>query len=232
MKIKSSIVSVASWTVLSFWIANACFGGIFMKEIKLTQGYVALVDDADFDLLNRWKWQVSVSSRPNYDRICVYRAHYAAQAKRKNIYMHRQILGVTDSKIHVDHIDHDCLNNQRSNLRSCTNSQNLMNTRKRKNGTSKYKGVSWFKRDSNWRAQITIRGKNTSIGYYSNQETAALAYNEAARLHFGEFACLNVIEPVGLTKGRTKSKTAFSKKVAQKSRNSLTGKRRLSLLIS
>ena len=91
----------------------------------------------------------------------------------------------------LDHIDGDGYNNRGCNLRPCTQQGNQANERLSKNSTSGYKGVSYYKRDGNWWAKITHQGKLIHLGYHSTPEAAALAYDDAARKLFGEFARTN-----------------------------------------
>ena len=111
--------------------------------------------------------------------------------------MHRMILGVTDSSLHVDHRDHNGLNNTRSNIRVGTPRQNSYNQRPKRGGSSQFKGVSLNKARSRWVAFIRIDGRNTQLGYFQDEEDAARAYDEAARKHHGEFAYLNFPEEGG-----------------------------------
>lgn len=154
------------------------------KVIQLTQGKTTIVDDADFDWLNQYKWYLG-SSRGMF---------YAKREDRgKEVKMHRLILGLTDPKIEGDHRDRDGLNNQRNNLRVATRSQNCHNRRSRINSFSKYKGVCFKKQTSKWVARIFTNGKNKHLGYFDLEIEAAVAYNnEALNLH-GEFANLNVV---------------------------------------
>lgn len=96
-----------------------------------------------------------------------------------------------DELPYVDHIDMNPVNNHVSNLRWCTNSQNMRNTRPLANSTSRFKGVCWDKSRSKWRAQIKIDGKHRNLGQFENEEDAARAYDTAARELHGEFARLN-----------------------------------------
>jgi len=167
-----------------------------MREIQLTQGQVALVDDQDYEYLNQWKWCAIWSDHT--------RSFYAMRVscdrgQRVTIQMHRLILGITDPRIKVDHRDSNTLNNQWLNLRVCNNRQNQQNTRKRSNCSSQYKGVSWDRKTSRWKSQIQIPsesavGTKVHLGYFNLEVDAAYAYNEAAHKHFGEFAHLNRIE--------------------------------------
>lgn len=103
-------------------------------------------------------------------------------------------MGMRDSeKAHIDHEDRNPLNNHKNNLRFCTYSENSRNRGKPTTNTSGYKGVSWFKRDKKWKAQIMVEGKGFCLGSFKNKIDAARAYNRAALKYHGEFACLNEI---------------------------------------
>jgi hypothetical protein len=152
-----------------------------MREILLNREYVALVDDEDYERV------VAVGKWCEDDG-------YAVRGS-KPYCMARFILGLTDPKIEVDHEDHNGLNNQKYNLRVATRVQNNHNLRKQRPPTSsKYKGVSFDKGNSKWVAQIKIAGRSKHLGYFLSEDQAARIYDEAARLHFGEFACTNFAE--------------------------------------
>jgi hypothetical protein len=91
----------------------------------------------------------------------------------------------------VDHHDGDGLNNQQNNLRAATQSQNNQNARKQVNKTSRFKGVSWYKKYQKWNARIQISRHLRHLGYFMFEGDAAQAYDNAARRIFGEFALLN-----------------------------------------
>lgn len=160
-----------------------------MKEILLTQGKVALVDDEDYEYLNQWKWH-AYKCRNTY---------YAGRnSSRKNppkriIQMHRIILGLTDGNILIDHQDHNGLNNQRNNLRKATKAQNQQNSLSFRKSTSIYKGVVKHKNHGKWQAQIAKEGKHFYLGVFNTQKDAAIAYNTAAKELHGEFAALNEV---------------------------------------
>ncbi len=158
-----------------------------MKEIKLTQGKVALVDDEDFDWVSQKPWQAQVNHCGIF---------YASSAYRSEK-MHRVVMGLQKGdKRQVDHINHDGLDNRRCNLRIVTNSQNCMNG-KHKGGTSKYKGVTYHAKSGKWYAQIflsDIKHRHIRLGSHETEIDAAIAYNNGAIKYFGEFAHLNKIE--------------------------------------
>lgn len=150
-----------------------------MKKIALTQGKYALVDDADFEELNQYKWHYS----GGYAR----RNAKVVDGKREIAQMHRFILQTPDG-FDTDHIDHNGLNNQRANLRVATRSQNQMNKGITKSNKSGLKGVSWHKTNKQWQAQINVRGKNIHLGIFRTKEKAYEAYCNACEEHHGEFS--------------------------------------------
>ncbi len=154
-----------------------------MKEIPLTQGKFAIVDDKDYDWLSKWKWC--------YNSGYAVRMSPGVNGKQRKILMHREILQ-TLKGTETDHINGDRLDNRRYNLRVCTHSQNMMNQRKTR-GCSRFKGVHWHKAHKKWHAKIKKERKNQHIGYFDVEDNAALAYNEAATELFGEFASLNEV---------------------------------------
>lgn len=104
--------------------------------------------------------------------------------------MHREVM-LAAAHERVDHINHDTLNQQRSNLRICTTGQNGANRQIQVNNTSGYKGVDWHKRHGKWRTQVQVNGKSVHIGVYNSPVDAALAYDRAAIEYNGEFALTN-----------------------------------------
>jgi hypothetical protein len=156
-----------------------------MKTISLTQGFVALVDDTDYDRVSAYKWSATKTPTNVYG----IRKVRTPEGRTTSQLLHRFILGVTDPKIHVDHEDHNGLNCQRHNLRKCVRGENDGNRRKTR-GSSQYKGVSWSKSKGRWRACITIQ-RTVHLGYFTDEVQAALAYDAAARTRFGVFAKCN-----------------------------------------
>lgn len=155
-----------------------------MKEIQLTQGFVAFVDDEDYERINKHKWYV-MAARHGWRAGTRYNP-----GDKTSTYMHSLVLQTAQT---VDHIDRNGLNNQKSNLRLCTTSQNVANSGKRSNNTSGFKGVYFCKCTNKWRAEIKVDGNKKCLGRYSTKEEAALAYNTGAKHYFGEFAYQNLV---------------------------------------
>lgn len=107
--------------------------------------------------------------------------------------LHRLIMNVSYSKTFVDHINHNPLDNRKSNLRVCSRAENNRNQSVNVNNTSGFKGVHWHNVTNKWVARIRINGKLKHLGYFTNKLEAAKAYNKAASFYFGEFAYLNKI---------------------------------------
>lgn len=146
-------------------------------------GLVALIDDADLDLVRSYTW-------------CPYapetgRTFYAVARRRDGvrsvIRMHKLITGWP----RTDHKNHDGLDNQRSNLRPATHAQNGANSRSRLGSASSYKGVCWLAGNQKWRAEIMANGRHRHLGCFTDEADAARAYDAAALEMWGEYACLN-----------------------------------------
>lgn len=159
------------------------------KEIPLTQGQVAIVDDDVYESISRHCWQAL------WDGNCFYAARRVATRKgeRRVVMMHREIVNAPDN-LNVDHKNGNGLDNRRANLRICTQAQNTHNRRKNKQSMSIYKGVCWMGKIGKWMARIMVDGESIYLGVFSEQIDAARAYDNAARIHYGEFAWLNFPE--------------------------------------
>lgn len=165
-----------------------------MKEITLTQGKIALIDDADFGEISQYKW---LAHRPNRCNVWYARRHTkSSSGQQLTIVMHRQLLSAPPN-MQVDHIDGNGLNNSRSNLRLCSRHENRLNSPSRKVGTSGFKGVSWNSKRELWQVQIGLDGKNIYLGHFADEIEAARVYDNAARELHGDFARTNFVESQG-----------------------------------
>jgi HNH endonuclease/AP2 domain len=156
-----------------------------MKEIPLSDGSVALVDDDDYEWASQFSWSA------NGNGYAVRGVHIGNRKYRK-IYLHREIIGAKKGQ-KVDHINGNKLDNRKENLRLATPAQNAMNIGLRRNNTSGLKGVRFEERRDKWRAEIKVNYKNVFLGYFDNKFDAAKAYNDAAIKYHGEFARLNYL---------------------------------------
>lgn len=154
-----------------------------MKEIKLSRGLFAYVDDEDYEWLNKYTWATRVDG---------VRRRYAIThtprigGKQGTVFMHTLILNPPNGMV-TDHIDGNGLNNQRYNLRSVTHSQNMMNRSPKK----EYKGVHREKKYGYIRSYIRVNGEVYYAGHCTTIEQAAKRYDALAQYYYGEYARLN-----------------------------------------
>lgn len=161
-----------------------------MKTIPLSQGKFAMVDDEDYDYLNQWKWRASKSGNTFYAKRELIKGEL-----KTTISMHRSLLQ-PPRDLQIDHKNGNGLDNQRSNLRLATHSQNRANipsfkTIKGKIRTSKFKGVHLHSSKRSWVANLRHNKKLIYLGAFKDELMAAKAYDLMAVKVFGEFAYLN-----------------------------------------
>lgn len=156
------------------------------REIELTQGKVAFVDDEDYEELSKYSWSV----RKGHTTCYAQRADKHPDGRHKIVLMHRQIMNA-GAEVEVDHRNHNGLDNTRANLRIATRAENQHNRKSERNSTSRFKGVHWHSGHRRWFARITIGGKVKHIGSFVDEEEAARAFDSVALKLHGEFAYLN-----------------------------------------
>jgi hypothetical protein len=149
-----------------------------MKTILLTQGKQALVDDDDFEKVNKYNW-------------CLSKYNHASYALRhdgkKRMLMHRLIMDCPEGK-DIDHINGNGLDNRKCNLRICSRSENMMNSGLYETNTSGFRGVHWDKQQMKWRARIHKDGKKINLGRFDSKEEAARVRDAKVKELFGDFA--------------------------------------------
>ena len=133
-------------------------------------------DAADFDTVNKYRWFVN-----GHGYVC------ADDKNRKRISLHRLLMGFPDEFV-IDHINGDKTDCRRMNLRLASNQQNSFNAKTPSNNTTGYKGVHYDPGRNKYEAYIRPNGRKIHLGRYDSPIDAALAYDKAAFLYFGEFA--------------------------------------------
>lgn len=154
-----------------------------MKKIDISTpkhpNTFTLVDDEDYEWLNQWKWR----AKKGYSTFYVIRS---VKGRPRTLRMHRLIMEAP-SDMEVDHINHNGLDNQRSNLRLCTHNQQQYNRLPTKNVSSKYKGVLWHKKGQKREAKINYKGERIHLGLFTREKDAAEIYQKASKKYFGDF---------------------------------------------
>lgn len=163
-------------------LVNLC-DGTFL--VPLTKGYFARIDETDAPEVGKYNWHVHRSSDQLYYAV----TDIWSGGKRSTLRLHRLITQAFDGET-VDHINHNGLDNRRSNLRICNQSENIASARKKRGATSHYKGVWFDKVRGKWSAQCGQQ----KLGRFDQEEDAARAYDKKARELFGEFAHRNFPE--------------------------------------
>jgi hypothetical protein len=164
-----------------------------MKQIALVHRSLskptlyALVDDEDYEFLNKFNWSYKTGNKTCYARTYI---------KGKDVEMQVMLCPV-EYPLQVDHKNGNGLDNQKQNLRPATYSQQQANNISRRKGSSKFRGVCWNQNKQKWVAQLIFEGDKQFLGYFSSEKEAAIAYNNSAIKHFGEFAKLNEVLPNG-----------------------------------
>jgi hypothetical protein len=152
------------------------------RMISLTQGQFAVVDADDYEWLSKFIWIAQPTTCHQF-----YALRYVSHGR--SIRMHREILGLKrDDCRQGDHINGNTLDNRRSNLRVSTAAENIRNQKIKSSNTSGFKEVNFRKERNRWVASIRVNGKAKRLGAFLTPKEAHVAYCEAARRYFGEFA--------------------------------------------
>jgi hypothetical protein len=163
------------------------FYGYPFRTIPLTKGLFAIVDPDDYHRLVNFNWHARKSAYTHY----AVRYLSGGKGKTKIEYMHHVIIDIPEG-LFCDHINHNGLDNRKANLRPATLAQNIRHRRKFKSPSrSKYKGLTWRKKEKAWHVRIYTNGKRIFIGSFKDEFAAAHAYDRAAKQFYGQFAELN-----------------------------------------
>jgi len=167
-----------------FYVAKGIFleNTYIVKKISLvTEGLFALVDDEDFEYINKYSWYL-------------VRGRAATFNNGKTVYMYRLIMNPAKD-MEIDHINHDKLDNRKANLRVCTRLQNTWNSKVHKDNVTGFRGVSL--QGDKYMAQVSVDGDRVFLGRFDSPKEAASAYNKFATENRGEFAYVNSFDTEG-----------------------------------
>ena len=159
------------------------------KRIKLGNGGWAIVDASDYPSVKDYKWYAKIEGTNQYVARSILDG-----VTRTTMRMQVHILGKKNGLV-IDHINHNGLDNRRSNLRFVTQRENTLNTRSKKmwRGVhaihAKSSGMKWF-------AQLSWFSKKIYLGSFRTKQDAAIAYDMAALMWNGNFAKTNILIPL------------------------------------
>lgn len=159
-----------------------------MKIVSETHGeFEVIIDLDDVDVLSESKWCVNKYKTKSSNYYAIY------AIGRKGIMMHRFITNAPKGFV-VDHINHNTLDNRKSNLRVCTHLENRKNNKEYENNTSGHVGVCWYyyRGVNKWKSHIKVDSTLIHLGYYDTYEDACKARKEAEEKYFGEFNYSNI----------------------------------------
>jgi len=148
-----------------------------LRRIPLGNGHYALVDAADYERLSRWTWRL-------------HNGYAMRWENHREVYMHRAIMEPPKGMV-VDHINHEKADNRRSNLRVCTQLENVRGMGKKRGTASRFKGITRTKNRKKWYTQIRYGKHRPHLGPFEDEAEAARAYDRMAVQYFREFAQLN-----------------------------------------
>ncbi len=174
------------WPVMLY---RYCKFGYTFRRIYLGEGVWTILDEEDYYRLRKYKWVVYGNGNSGQNLYAV-RLKLIRPHKTTLVSMHREIMQPKDGRF-VDHRNCKSLDNRRSNLRFATRAENMRNRRKRRNASSEFVGVHFYKPQGNWSCSILHNGKRIWLGRYDSEIEAAKTYDKAAKKYHGEFARLN-----------------------------------------
>ena len=167
-------------------------------EIEI-KGKVVLIDDEDWNKVKGYRWTIDKQKNLYYVTATLY-----INGNKETVRMHRVITGCNKGDgLIVDHINHNTLDNRKTNLRVCDIAENTRNQQKHKNSLNPYKGIKYSKRDKKWIARIQYNKKRIYVGCNKDPIEAAKAYDRKAIELHGEFAYTNFPKENYIKEGAT-----------------------------
>ena len=156
-----------------------------MAEVQIS-GYTVFLDDDDLDKFKDYNWYVRKPVVEGSNILYVY-GDRIVDKKRSRVAMHRYIMGcIRGDKTTVDHINHNTLDNRKSNLRVCTHQENNYNSQGHRDSHSKHKGIR--KHGSKWEVRLSVNKEHKFIGLTKTLDNAIRLHDLASILYHGEYA--------------------------------------------
>ncbi len=160
------------------------YTGEYMKVIHLTQNKVTWLDNEDFERVNKYKWHANKKTTGVF---YAYRKQWIPEKQKYiTIIMHRFIMNCPED-MEIDHIDHNGLNNQKSNLKICSHADNMRNIKVRRTSNSGFRGISWDKKNKKWRITICKEKKFYNRGRFTELEDAVKEHRKSFKEIFGYY---------------------------------------------
>lgn len=153
--------------------------------------YVSYLDLEDLDTLFNYPYKFI--PRKDYSGYYLATTVYDGLVNGKPKYhvekLHRVIMNAKNGrKVHIDHINHNTLDNRKCNLRIISASNNLKHRKSRnKNNTSGYRNVTWSSKENCWIIQLQIEGKRKRFGCFNDVHEAGKVAEEMRQKYYGEY---------------------------------------------
>lgn len=152
--------------------------------VPLTQGLETVIDAADAGFIGQWNWCACKHGKEG--TFYAARGERLGKNRKRTLLLHRAVIGY-DGPLEIDHIDQNPLNNRRANLRLCTHAENLRNRKAHRDNKLGIKGVHWSPKTNSFEARVVLARKLVHYSRHTTAEEASQAYQQAAKLHHGEF---------------------------------------------
>lgn len=154
--------------------------------MRLKTGELVLFDRQDYEKVAAHYWAPGGRIRSSGAKNLYIRAYICGNNSKRMILLHRVIMDAKSGEL-IDHINHDYLDNRRTNLRFATHQQNSQN-RHQRNTKKEIAGVTYRKDRDGYRIRLKVDGKMRSFGYCKNLEDAEKRLIELKNKYYGEFS--------------------------------------------